>query len=90
MEALLELAGADRSLLRSVPDRPGHDRRYSLDTAKLRALGWAPQTAFEAGLLETVSWYRDHRDWWERIKSGEYREYYERQYADRLANATSA
>ena len=87
---IIELTGATRSLLRRVDDRPGHDRRYSLDTAKLRALGWAPQTAFEAGLLETVSWYRDHRDWWERIKSGEYREYYERQYADRLANSTSA
>ncbi len=87
---IIELTGANRSLLRRVDDRRGHDRRYSLDTAKLRALGWAPQTAFEAGLLETVSWYRDHRDWWERIKSGEYREYYERQYADRLANATSA
>src|SRR4051794_17402388 len=54
-ERLLELAGADRSLLRSVPDRPGHDRRYSLDTAKLRGLGWSPQTTFEIGLRETVS-----------------------------------
>jgi dTDP-glucose 4,6-dehydratase len=87
---ILELTGADRSLLRRVDDRPGHDRRYSLDTRKLRSLGWSPQTPFEAGLLETVSWYREHRDWWERIKSGEYRAYYERQYADRLANATSA
>ena len=67
---------------------PGHDRRYSLDTTKLEGLGWAPQTPFETGLRETVAWYRDHRDWWEPIKSGEYREYYERQYADRLANAT--
>src|SRR5436190_1527493 len=87
-ERLLELAGADRSLLRSVPDRPGHDRRYSLDTAKLRCLGWAPQTTFEIGLRETVSWYRENRAWWEPIKSGDYREYYERQYAERLANAT--
>ena len=87
-ERLLELTGADRSLLRSVPDRPGHDRRYSLDTAKLRGLGWSPQTPFEIGLRETVSWYRENRDWWESIKSGEYREYYERQYAERLANAT--
>ena len=88
-ERLLELAGADRSLLRSVPDRPGHDRRYSLDTAKLHGLGWAPQTPFEIGLRETVSWYRENRGWWERIKSGEYRHYYERQYADRLAKATA-
>jgi dTDP-glucose 4,6-dehydratase len=87
---LLELTGADRSLLRSVPDRPGHDRRYSVDSAKLRALGWSPQTPFEIGLRETVSWYRENRSWWEPIKSGDYREYYERQYAERLANATPA
>ncbi len=89
-ERIIELTGADRSLLRRVDDRPGHDRRYSLDTAKLRGLGWAPQTPFETGLAETVAWYRAHRAWWERIKSGEYRAYYERQYADRLARATSA
>jgi dTDP-glucose 4,6-dehydratase len=89
-ERIVELTGADRSLLRRVDDRPGHDRRYSLDTAKIERLGWKPQMPFEAGLAETVSWYRDHRDWWEQIKSGEYREYYNRQYADRLANATSA
>jgi dTDP-glucose 4,6-dehydratase len=88
-ERLLELTGADRSLLRSVDDRPGHDRRYSLDTAKLHGLGWKPQTPFEVGLRETVSWYRENRAWWEPLKSGEYREYYERQYGDRLANATS-
>jgi dTDP-glucose 4,6-dehydratase len=74
-ERLLELTGADRSLLRSVPDRPGHDRRYSVDSTKLHALGWSPQTPFEIGLRETVSWYREHRAWWEPIKSGEYREY---------------
>ena len=89
-ERILELTGAPRSLLRSVPDRPGHDRRYALDTTKLRALGWAPAHAFEDGLRETVAWYRDNRAWWEPIKSGEYRDYYERQYAERLANATPA
>jgi dTDP-glucose 4,6-dehydratase len=86
---ILELTGADRSLLRSVADRVGHDRRYSLDTAKLRSLGWAPQTSFEDGLRETVEWYRSERAWWEPIKSGEYREYYARQYAERLANASA-
>jgi dTDP-glucose 4,6-dehydratase len=89
-ERIIELTGADRALLRRVDDRPGHDRRYSLDTTKLESLGWAPQTTFDKGLAETVSWYTEHRDWWEQIKSGEYRAYYERQYADRLANATSA
>jgi dTDP-glucose 4,6-dehydratase len=89
-ERLLELTGADRSLLRSVPDRPGHDRRYSVDSKKLHDLGWSPQTPFEIGLRETVSWYRENRSWWEPIKSGDYREYYERQYAERLANATPA
>jgi dTDP-glucose 4,6-dehydratase len=88
-EQIIELAGADRSLLRSVPDRPGHDRRYSLDTSKLRDLGWFPQKSFDEGLRETVVWYRDNRAWWEPIKSGEYREYYERQYAARLADSTS-
>jgi dTDP-glucose 4,6-dehydratase len=86
---IIELAGADRSLLRSVPDRPGHDRRYSLDTSKLRGLGWAPQTPFEDGLRTTVEWYRESRAWWEPIKSGAYREYYEQQYASRLADSTA-
>jgi dTDP-glucose 4,6-dehydratase len=89
-ERLLELTGADRSLLRSVPDRPGHDRRYSVDSTKLHALGWSPRTPFEIGLRETVSWYRENRSWWEPIKSGDYREYYERQYAERLAISTPA
>ncbi len=87
---ILELTSADPSLLRRVEDRPGHDRRYSLDTAKLRGLGWKPERSFEDGLRETVDWYREHRDWWEPIKSGEFRRYYERQYASRLADATTA
>ena len=84
-ERILELTGRDSSLVRHVADRPGHDRRYALDGSKLRALGWEPSRRFEDGLAETVGWYRDHRDWWERIKSGEYRDYYARQYAARLA-----
>jgi dTDP-glucose 4,6-dehydratase len=88
-ERIIELAGADRSLLRSVPDRPGHDRRYSLDTSKLNALGWAPEKNFAEGLRETIAWYRDNRAWWEPIKSGEYREYYERQYGKRLADSSA-
>jgi dTDP-glucose 4,6-dehydratase len=82
--AILELTGADESLIRHVEDRPGHDRRYSLDAAKLRGLGWAPGRMLAGGLPDTVAWYRDNRDWWEPIKSGDYRAYYEKQYAQRL------
>ena len=82
---ILRLTGADESLIRHVEDRAGHDRRYSLDTAKLRALGWAPKKPFDEGIAETVAWYLAHRSWWEPIKSGEYRDYYEKQYASRLA-----
>ena len=82
---ILELTGADESLVRHVDDRPGHDRRYSLDTTKLRALGWSPQRTLEDGLPETVEWYRRNRSWWEPIKSGEYLAYYRRQYAARLS-----
>jgi dTDP-glucose 4,6-dehydratase len=83
-ERILALTGADPSLLRPVEDRPGHDRRYALDSSKLHSLGWLPERRFDDGLAETVAWYRDHRAWWEPLKSGEYRAYYERQYAERL------
>jgi dTDP-glucose 4,6-dehydratase len=83
---ILEVAGADPSLVRHVEDRAGHDRRYALDDTKLRELGWKPKHSFgEAGLPQTVEWYRANRAWWEPIKSGAYREYYEQQYAARLA-----
>ena len=82
---ILELTGADPALVRHVEDRAGHDRRYALDDTKLRTLGWRPEHSFgEAGLPETVGWYRDNRAWWEPIKTGEYRRYYEEQYAGRL------
>ena len=81
---ILELTGADPGLVRHVEDRPGHDRRYALDSSKLRGLGWEPQQELADGLERTVSWYRDHRAWWEPIKSGEFRAYYEQQYAERL------
>jgi dTDP-glucose 4,6-dehydratase len=67
--------------VRHVTDRPGHDRRYALDCAKVRALGWSAQVDFAKGLAETVSWYRGRQDWWRPIKSGEFRDYYRRQYA---------
>jgi dTDP-glucose 4,6-dehydratase len=81
---ILDLTGASPDLVRMVDDRPGHDRRYSIDSAKLRSLGWAPQHSLESGLAETVEWYRTNREWWEPIKSGEFRDYYERQYRERL------
>ena len=80
---ILELTGRDESLVRHVTDRPGHDRRYALDTAKLRGLSWEPAGDFVADLARTVTWYADRRDWWEPIKSGEYRAYYEAQYGGR-------
>jgi dTDP-glucose 4,6-dehydratase len=83
-QQIVRLTGADAGLIRHVADRPGHDRRYSLRCAKIAALGWIPQRDFDEGLAQTVAWYRDNRDWWEPIKAGEYREYYERQYAGRL------
>ncbi len=89
-ERIVELTGIDRSLLRRVGDREGHDRRYSLDSSKLRDMGWSPSVSFEDGLARTVDWYRENRSWWEEIRERpEYREYYERQYGDRLANATA-
>ena len=82
---ILTLTGASPDLVRHVTDRPGHDRRYSVDSTKLRHLGWTPQHSFDAGGLEaTVEWYRANRDWWEPIKSGDYKRYYEQQYAERL------
>jgi dTDP-glucose 4,6-dehydratase len=81
---ILELTGAGESLVEHVPDRPGHDRRYSLSSDKVRALGWEPQVHFADGLRRTVDWYRDNPWWWEPIRSGEYRAYYERQYGRAL------
>jgi dTDP-glucose 4,6-dehydratase len=82
---LLELTNAPPDLVRHVTDRPGHDRRYAVDSSRLRGLGWSPQHSFDGGgLEETVAWYRDNRDWWEPIKSGEYRAYYAEQYAARF------
>jgi dTDP-glucose 4,6-dehydratase len=77
---ILELCGRDESLISYVADRPGHDRRYSLGSEKVRALGWSAATGFDQGLERTVGWYRDNAWWWEPIRSGAYRDYYQRQY----------
>jgi dTDP-glucose 4,6-dehydratase len=81
---VIELTGRDESLIEHVADRPGHDRRYSLGSEKVRALGWAAQVRFAEGLERTVRWYRDNAWWWEPIRSGDYRAYYERQYGRAL------
>lgn len=79
--AILELLGAPVSLIEFVKDRPAHDRRYSLDTAAAAdRLGWRPRTSFAEGLARTVRWYREHRSWWEAVKSGDYLRYYEEWY----------
>jgi dTDP-glucose 4,6-dehydratase len=82
---ILELTGRDESLIEHVRDRPGHDRRYSLASEKIRSeLGWEPRVRFAEGLERTVDWYRNNEWWWAPIRSGEYREYYERQYGRAL------
>jgi dTDP-glucose 4,6-dehydratase len=81
---IVELSGASESQIEHVRDRPGHDRRYSLSSEKVRALGWSPQVRFSDGLAQTVAWYRENPWWWEPIRSGEYRRYYERQYGRSL------
>jgi dTDP-glucose 4,6-dehydratase len=87
VRAILDRTGRDESLIEYVTDRPGHDRRYSLSADKLRSeLGWEPRMGFEEGLAQTVDWYRDNEWWWGPIRSGEYREYYERQYGRALAD----
>ncbi|MBV8988643.1 MAG: GDP-mannose 4,6-dehydratase, partial [Solirubrobacterales bacterium] len=83
---VLELTGADQSLIEYVTDRPGHDRRYSLSSAKLQQLGWRAQVRFWEGLARTVAWYRDNPWWWVPIRSGSYREYYELHYGRALGS----
>jgi dTDP-glucose 4,6-dehydratase len=86
VRCILELTGRDDSLIEYVRDRPGHDRRYSLSSDKLRdELGWQARVRFDEGLARTVDWYRDNEDWWAPIRSGEYREYYERHYGRALS-----
>ncbi len=85
VRAILRHTDRGEDLIRHVPDRPGHDRRYAMNAAKVRdELGWRPQHTFAAGLAATVDWYRSHPTWWERVRSGAYRDYYEQQYAERL------
>jgi dTDP-glucose 4,6-dehydratase len=81
---ILESLDKDASLIRHVKDRPGHDRRYAIDSSKIqRELDWRPEISFAEGMSRTVAWYAANDAWWKKIKSGEYREYYERMYGQR-------
>jgi dTDP-glucose 4,6-dehydratase len=82
-QMIVEALEKPASLIQSVKDRAAHDVRYALDTAKLHALGWQTQVSFEDGFAQTVQWYIDNEDWWRPIKSGEYLEYYRKQYEER-------
>jgi dTDP-glucose 4,6-dehydratase len=84
---LLDLLGKPHSLIKYVADRPGHDRRYSLDCTKIKALGWRPSHTFDQALEKTVRWYVENEWWWRKLKSGEYLEYYRKWYGQRLAEA---
>jgi dTDP-glucose 4,6-dehydratase len=87
---LLDGVGKPWSLVRTVEDRPGHDRRYAMDGAKLRSLGWSPTISFEEGIRETAAWYSKNHDWWTRVRSDDWDRYYEQQYGRRLATSSQA
>jgi len=82
-KALLASLGKPESMIRLVEDRPGHDRRYSLESTKIRSMGWEPASTFQDQLASTVSWYQSHEDWWKPLKSGEFKEYYKKMYEER-------
>ena len=83
-QTILDHLGKPRSLIRFVADRPGHDRRYAIDFSKIgKELAWRPCVSFEEGIRRTIEWYETHREWWQKIKTGEYLEYYKRMYENR-------
>jgi dTDP-glucose 4,6-dehydratase len=88
--ALLDRLGKPWTLVRAVADRPGHDRRYAMSGERLRALGWQHRVPFADGITRTIDWYVANERWWRPVRSGEWNEYYSRQYADRLATSTAA
>lgn len=84
VKLILKELGKPESLITFVEDRKGHDRRYAIDPTKIREqLGWEPETKFENGIVKTIKWYLDHKDWWEEIISGDYQKYYEKMYGDK-------
>lgn len=87
VKTILGQLGKPESLITHVKDRPGHDRRYGIDPSKIMTeLGWKPKHSFETGIKETIRWYLDNKDWWSRIQSGVYKEYYAKQYGERLGD----
>ena len=84
VEILLQTLDKPRDLIRHVKDRPGHDRRYSLDIGKIKTLGWQPRHTPEEAIAKTARWYADNEWWWRKIKHGAFQEYYETQYGERL------
>lgn len=82
---ILELLGKSRDLIQPVTDRPGHDWRYSINSSKIRGLGWVPETAWQEGIERTVNWYKDNQWWWRKIREGDFQEYYKKQYGGRQA-----
>jgi len=84
VKLILENLGKSESFIKYVKDRPGHDRRYAIDSTKIqKELGWKPKYTFETGISETIKWYLENEEWWKRIKSGEYMAYYEKMYGNR-------
>jgi dTDP-glucose 4,6-dehydratase len=85
IETILQLMGKDASMIEAVADRPGHDRRYAIDPSKIESeLGWKPTLSFEDGLEQTIQWYQEHQEWWRKVKSGAYLDYYQQQYGGRV------
>ncbi len=84
-ETILRVLGKPKGLIRHVTDRPGHDRRYAIDFSKIKGeLGWSPSVSLPEGLTRTIHWYQEQEDWWRRVKSGAYRDFYEKHYGGRL------
>lgn len=91
VKLILRELNKPESLIRFVKDRPGHDRRYAIDSSKIqKELNWKPQYDFLSGLKLTIQWYQEHVDWWRKIKSGEYQEYYQKMYQNRLSQSQSS